>query len=341
MDEPRLLTADDLKSVVGGYRAAAATIAMTALGVPDALAKGPRSAEDLAQELVVNVAELRRVLRFLVTVGALTEDDDGRFGSTGYSDALTDPGMRDMLLGWAGLPEVFAAWSALAEGVRTGRSPFELVHGASFHHYLGANSAAAAAYNAAMSSTVDGFQLMADAVEIPPDATIAAVGGGTGVELVPFLRDHPARRGIVLDLPNALVGAEEALAAHGVLDRVEVVAGDARQAVPPADAYVLSTVLRCLPDDDAVAVLASCRRSLNPGGQVHLMEPVIPPGRAEHVPSTMDLTAWVVYGANDRTAQRWHELHEQAGLALLRVELRDEIFSVLTSVPATVAAAAD
>jgi hypothetical protein len=333
MDAPQLLTADDLKPVVGGYRASAAVIAMTSLGIPPALAKGPRTADELADELVVDRRALGRVLRFLAAVGALTEDDAGCFGTTGFCDALTDPAMRDMLLGWAGLPQVFAAWSRVGEGVRVGRSPFEVLHGTSFHRYLGTDADAAAAYNAAMSSTVDGFQLMADAVELGPDDTVAAIGGGVGVELVPFLRDHPGRRGILMDLPVALVGAEETLAAHGLLDRVEIVSGDARAGVPAADAYALSTVLRCLPDDDAVAVLTSCRKGLIPGGQVHVFDPVVPDGRAVLGPATMDLTAWVVYGAADRTLAEWHDLHGRAGLQVRAVNPRDEVFSVLSSAP--------
>ena len=337
MDEPRLLTADDLKAVVGGYRASAAVIAMTSLGLSDALAKGPRTAADLSQELGLSAPELRRLLRFLAATGALTEDEDGGFGPTEFSNALTEPAMRDILLGWAGLPQVFQAWSALADGVRTGRSPFALVHATSFHRYLATDIVASAAYNTAMCATLDGFELLASGIDLGPAATVAAIGGGLGAELVPVLRDHPGRRGLLVDLPAALVGAEELLDREGLIDRVSIVVADAREAVPPADAYLLSTVLRCLPDDDAVAVLTSCRRALNPGGQVHLYEPVIPAGPAAPVSATMDLTAWVVYGAADRTAEEWHDLHERAGLQLLAVTPRDEAFSVLTSAPLPVA----
>jgi hypothetical protein len=313
---------------------------MTSLGLPPALAAGPRTAAELAEDLAVDPVALHRLLRFLAVSGVLREEPDGRFGATAFSGALIDPAMRDMLLGWAGLPEVFAAWSAVGEGVRSGRAPFELVHGTSFHRYLDGNSAASDAYNAAMCSTIDGFEAMASAVDVAEDAVVAAVGGGRGVELVPFLADHPQRRGILVDLPAALVGAEEALEAHGLLDRVQIVAGDARAGLPTADAYLLSTVLRCLGDEDAVAVLTSCRRGLADGGRVHVFDPVVPPGAATAAAATMDLTAWVVYGAADRTEIEWRELHRRAGLEVVAVTPRDEPFSVLTSAPSTVAAGA-
>jgi 2-polyprenyl-6-methoxyphenol hydroxylase-like FAD-dependent oxidoreductase len=77
--------------------------------------------------------------------------------------------------------------------------------------------------------------------QLPAGQTVADIGGADGSVLVELLsRDNdPDRRGIVFDQPNVTPTAEETLAAAGLAERVDVVAGDFFAAVPTADIYIL------------------------------------------------------------------------------------------------------
>lgn len=325
------LTEEDLTLVVGGYRLSAAVYAMADLGVPDALAIAPRTAQELAELLSVDASLLNRLLRMLTSRGALICDDDGRFENTGLSAALVSGGTRDMILGWAALPGLFPAWSHLATSVRGGRPPFEAAHGVDLHGFFAAHPDQHAAYLAANGSTLESFEEAAATLDFATATTVVSVGGGHGFELVPLLRTWPRLRAVLTDLPDALVGAAEKLEAFGVADRVEVIPGDARVSVPAGDRYVLSTVLRCLSDADVVAVLTSCRVAASPGTAMHVIEMPVPDGPPVHPSATADLTAWVAYGGADRTVEQWTELHAQAGWALTTVTPIDAPFAVLTS----------
>jgi len=200
------------------------------------------------------------------------------------------------------------------------------------HDYLGAHHEEQVRYDRAMGSTTDGFDDLANAIDLAAASTVVSVGGGSGAELVPLLKRWPHLDAVLTDLPDALAGAAAVLAEYGIADRVTVVAGDARVRVPAADAYVLSTVLRCFDDAGVIAVLSACRRAALPGAVLHVCEMPLPAGPPAHPAATTDLTAWVAYGGADRTIDGWTRLHAVAGWTGLTVTPCCEgPFAVLTT----------
>ena len=71
-----------LARLADGYLATQLLFAAVALGVPEALAAGPRSADDLARELGAAPGPLHRVLRGLAAEEVVEEQPDGRFALT-------------------------------------------------------------------------------------------------------------------------------------------------------------------------------------------------------------------------------------------------------------------
>jgi hypothetical protein len=235
------------------------------------------------------------------------------------------------VLGWATLPSLFGAWAHLADGLRAGRSPFEVAHGRDFHAHLVEVEAERRAYGTAMSSTLEGFEALAETADLSGVETLVVVGGGSGAEAVLLLRRWERLRAVLVDFPDALEDAERTLAAYGVRERVDVVPGDARLAVPAGEAYLMSTVLRCLPDDDVVAVLSTIRAAAPAGARVLAVEMPIPDGPPAHPHASTDVTAWVAYGGADRTVDGWRELHARAGWELVDVQGLNQGYSLLTS----------
>lgn len=269
-------TEEDLLSVVGAYRLTAAVVAMTELSLPDHLASGPRTPQDLAAAAGVDSELLGRLLRMLASEGALLVDDQGGYANTGLSAALRVSPMRDLLLGWAALPGVVRAWSGLASGIRSGRSPFEVVNGSSFHDYLVANPAEAVAYDRAMGSTSQGFEDLAKTLELSGQETVVCVGGGNGMELGPSSTATPVcapssstsptpflRRRLLWPPSASATASRWRRATHGARSL-------------SGDTYIMSTVMRCLDDESARDVLRSCRRSAPPGATLHAFEIPLP-----------------------------------------------------------------
>jgi DNA-binding transcriptional ArsR family regulator len=112
-----------LRELINGYQVTQAMSVATGLGVPDLLAGGPRSAEDLAEAAGADPAALYRLLRALAALGLLAERDDGpartfaltELGGLLRSDA---PGS---LAGWAAFVSRPYYWAACAPASRRSR----------------------------------------------------------------------------------------------------------------------------------------------------------------------------------------------------------------------------
>ena len=96
------------------------------------------------------------------------------------------------------------------------------------------------------------------------------VGGGTGIYSIAWLLRHPDLRAIVWDRPEVLKVAAEMAESFGVLDRVELRAGDMfKDDVPEgADAILLSNILHDWDIADCWVLVSRCASSLRPGGRL-------------------------------------------------------------------------
>jgi hypothetical protein len=136
------------------------------------------------------------------------------------------------------------------------------------------------------------------------------VGGGTGVLLSAIHEAAPGLDAVLFDRPEVVAGS--ALPAVGGDFFTEVTAG--------VDAYLLSRVIHDWSDQDAVAILASCRRAMPRHGVLLLVEAVLPErAAADPAAVRMDLHMLTLLGGRERTAAEFEGLLAAAGLRLSRV----------------------
>jgi O-methyltransferase domain len=97
------------------------------------------------------------------------------------------------------------------------------------------------------------------------------------------------------------------------------VAGSFFEEVPPADGYLMKSILHDWPDARCVEILRVCRAGLNPGGAVLLVEIVLGRPGYEAFAAFSDLNMLVLPGGRERTEQEYAALFAAAGLRLSRV----------------------
>jgi len=316
-------TADVLR-LINGFRASQAVHVAAVLGLSDRLADGPRATVELGAELGCDAPSLYRLLRALSTVGMYEELPDGRFASTPLGDELRTGRPLRSWAAFVGRPAVWRAWSALEHSVRTGENAFTSVHGEDVWAYRARHPDEGLAFDAAMTGLSRwGADAMLDAYDFGRYKVVADIGGGHGAVLAAILARHPGVRGILFDQPHVVAGAPALLAEAGVADRCEVVAGDMFEAVPPgADAYALKSILHDWRDDEAVAILRTCRRAMTPDAAVLILERVLPgpPHGPESAASAFaDLNMLVGPGGQERTRDEYAALLDRAGLRLVGV----------------------
>jgi hypothetical protein len=131
------------------------------------------------------------------------------------------------------------------------------------------------------------------------------------------LAAHPAIRGILFDQLHVVAGAREFLEAAGVASRCEIIAGNFFEAVPDGgDAYLLKSMLQDWDDPHAVVILRNCRRVMQAGARLLIIERVIPPGNDFHPSKLGDLLMLVMYGGRVRSEREFAHLYAEAGFNL-------------------------
>lgn len=144
------------------------------------------------------------------------------------------------------------------------------------------------------------------------------VGGGNGALLAAMLREHPALRGTVLDLPGAADAARTALTAAGLADRTEVVAGSFFDPLPAgAGGYLLSAVLHDWDDQAARAILRRCAQAAGTHGRVLVVEKIGADG--ESLRTGMDLRVLAYFGGRERGVAELAALAAASGLSVAAV----------------------
>ncbi len=294
------------------------------LGIPDRVADGPAAVSDLAAVTGAHAPSLRRLLRMLVGAGVFHEQTDGRFALGPLGRTLCSDGpesVRDWAL-YVGAAQPWEAWGQLRETVMTGRSGFVLAHGMSTYEYLVRHPDLGVPFDRWMTRQSDQHNgAVVAAYDFSGFRTVADVGGGQGSTLAAILRANPSLRGILVDQPQVVAGAEPVLRAAGVADRCEVLEGDMLQGVPRgADAYLIKRVLMIWGDEPAIQVLRHCAEAVSGNGRVLVIEMIMPPGNDPSPARSFDLLMLV---ANEegrvRTEAEFRDLFAAAGLRLERV----------------------
>ena len=107
------------------------------------------------------------------------------------------------------------------------------------------------------------------------------VGGGPGTYAVAFVRAVPGLRATLLDLPEVVEIARENVAAAGLLDRFDLVAGDLLSDAFPGghDLAFVSAIVHMLGPDENVTLFRKVHDALVPGGRIVLRDHVMSPDR--------------------------------------------------------------
>ena len=307
------------RRLLHGFRAFQLTVAACELKIPDLLAFGPKTSAELAAATGTHEPSLHRFLRGLAAWGVVKEDGRGVFSATVVSDSFRSDkaGLRNMALMLD--QESYKIWAELPYSLKTGRPAYDHVAGKSHWEALRELPEQAAQFNAAMvEDTRRVAASFVGAYDFDGVGTVIDVGGGSGALLAAVLAAHPQLHGVLFDLPQGLADAREKLAAEGVADRVSLVEGSFFEEVPQADLYLLKWIIHDWDDERAVAILKTCRRAMQTGSRLVLLERILP----EHVDADRDvldvvmgdLNMMVVLGGRERAAEEYRHLLEGAGL---------------------------
>jgi hypothetical protein len=226
-------------------------------------------------------------------------------------------------------------WSHLDYCVHTGKQALEQIYGAHIFEYLKQNPAEGQIFNDAMTqiSMIDS-PAVADTYNFDGIHSIVDIAGGHGLLLATILKKNPQMRGTLYEMPHVLEGAKNG-PLKLVMERCTLASGDMFRSVPAgADAYLMKHIIHDWPDDRCVQILKACRRGVNSGGKLLVVDNVIHPGNDFSPGKLLDLQMLIFPGGCERTEKQFRALFAASGWQLTRILQTAAADSVVEGVPA-------
>lgn len=292
-------------------------LAAVELGIPAALANGPRPLTELAEVTESDPDRLRRLLRALSALRIVKLQADDHWVLTSAGRALAGPCEHDSStdVGSAGYgldeyardlrANTMVSWARLAEVVR-GADPPPYPDSE-----LDDRSVMA---SAAVLGLADHLVRQTD---VPEGGHVIDIGGGLGRTLEALHRARPDLRLSLVERPGTADRAARRLTGRGLATAIDVIAYRGQTALePPADLVILERVIASLDDDTAADVLGLAARSLAPRGRIEVLDVIF-----DDTPASAfgDLLALVRSGGRVRSEHEWRRLAARSGLRLVEV----------------------
>jgi hypothetical protein len=334
--------------MITGYWHSQAIYAAAKFGIADLLAAGACSVDDLAQQTSTDPDALYRLLRALASVGIFSEGPPRQFSLTSLAEPLQSnvPGSKRALALMA-CDEQFQAWSEIVYSIQTGKKAFDKVFGQPVFDYLAKNQEKAQVFDAAMVG-IHGRESNAvlKVYDFSAISTVVDIGGGNGSQLISLLQAHPSTRGVLFDLPHVIERAKPVVAAAGLDDRCELVAGsffdddafsDLRLPLGAGRgegvvAFFMRHIIHDWEDEKSLTILRNCHRAMPADGRLLVVESVIPPGNEPFAGKFLDLVMLLIPGGKERTENEYRTLFAQAGFNLSKIVPTGTEVSVIEAV---------
>lgn len=311
-----------LMQMLMGFMVSKALSAAAKLGIPDALADGPRYYTALASAVGADQKALHRLMRALTSLGVFAEVEPGTYALTPMSQMLRAdvPGSMRAMAVMITTPSHWLPWGRLEDTLRKGISVADDVFGKPLWDYFKDNEEDARWFNDAMTS-FSGMtaQAVAEAYDFRGVKKIVDVGGGHGFFLSTLLRAARGAEGVLYDLPQVIQTLPRL--ADDVAKRITADSGDFFRAVPEGgDLYTLKHIIHDWADDQCRQILTNIRNVMAEGGRVIILDAVLPPDCPQDPGFLMDMNMLAMTpGGCERTEKQFRDLCAASGLKLTRI----------------------
>ena len=229
------------------------------------------TAEKIADRFGFDPRALERVLDCLVTFGLL-QKNGGAYSLTDESALYSSKHSASDLPMLLHMSRLWESWSDLTEIVKNGpgseRNPPKPMDVGSRQAFIGAMHVIGRSLSEDIAGSLDlrGYRKLLD------------IGGGSGTYTIAFLKHDPQLQAILFDLKDVIPMAKERLSPEGLLDRVELVAGDFYSDELPGgcDLALLSAIIHQNSRQQNLELFEKTYRCLEPGGMLlirdHIMD---------------------------------------------------------------------
>jgi len=277
---PKELGLNGIFDLALGYQRAQALFAANGLGVFRALAKGGRTAADLAGDLGLESEALAPLLDVCVSVGILKRSGE-TYSNTRTAGLFLVPGreasFHNVLAFWQKF--TYATWGRLEESIREYAARGEGARGPDLFDRLLANpDEFRTFFDGLVGLAFWPARKISESYDFGRRKHLLDIGGGAGAFSEAIARRHAGLEVTLFDLEAVCALANERFETAGIADRARAVAGDFFNDPFPAgiDCALVANVLHDWSPDECRRLVARIHDALPPGGEVIIYEVMKP-----------------------------------------------------------------
>jgi acetylserotonin N-methyltransferase len=294
------------------------------LGVFDALAERPQSANGLAEKLHANVDALERLLDACVGLKLLAKKGTD-YANTPEASAYLCSQSPDRLTGYVNYSNdvMWSMWANLKDAVREGTNRWKQTYGLDGPLFSAFYRTEESLREFLMG--MHGFgQISSPHVvatfDLKPFKHLVDLGGGTGHLAIAACQQYPGLTATVYDLPEALPLAREIVGASPAANRIRFEGGDFFQdPLPAADLFSLGRILHDWTEAKILRLLSRVYERLPSGGGLLVAEKLLDDDKSGPSWAQMQsLNMLVVAEGKERTLSEYAELLHKVGFRGVR-----------------------
>ncbi|KAH8753126.1 O-methyltransferase-domain-containing protein [Hyaloscypha finlandica] len=299
-------------------------------GIPDMLASGPLTIDELAARSELNPLRLKQIMRVLHNNAIFMYSASTQTYSNTPSSTLLMSDHWTQWHRWVSLyGNIFYDFaSSIPDAIRAGerRSAAQIACGTeqSIFRYFAEQEGMQNKFHAALgaAAVAQAPGLLADYPwQELGDATVLDVGGGGGDFVAGLLRGYSELRGAIFELDSVIDMVRPKFRdARGEFADVgpRMVAlhvGDFLKELPAYEVYVMKWCLHNWADADVVRILEAAHRAIHvtPRARMVVIEAVLADGRSSRVWRYGDMTMMATVNGQERTELEWRNLVGKAG----------------------------
>ncbi len=303
------------------------------LGIADMLIDGNRHVDELASEAGVDSSILYRILRMLAGEGILLEIPERNFGLTSVGQALRSDSPDSLRAYMVMIHDpTFKAWTEIMHSLETSESPFIKTFGMPYYDYMEVDPECSETFQAAMIEVqrTQRFDLT-NYYDFADVTCVADIGGGNGSLLSPILVKYDHISGILFEREPALNAARDGKG--GPLPRCNFVNGDFfKEVVCEAQIYILERVLHGWDNKAATIILENCRRAMDSGIRLLVIEALLGEPNKQSWANYLDLMMLTTSGGMERTKQEYKQLLNSAGFGVEQIISTPSDYTIICGV---------
>jgi SAM-dependent methyltransferase len=265
---------DEIREVAYAFQRSRVLLTAYELDLFTALGEGGRPSSEVALGIGAEVRATDRLMNALCAMGLLTKKQS-KFFNTATSSRYLVRGNSDFMAGLMHTARLWDRWSTLTDAVRQGAAVAIREVNERGKKWL---TAFIAAMHDRASRQAPSVVAQIDLSDV---SRVLDVGGGSGAYAMAFVRARYGIRATVFDLPDVVPLTQLYVEREGLLDKVDMVAGDYlkdRLGVG-YDVLFLSAVIHSNSVEQNKSLMQKCVRALAPGGRVIVQDFIMDEGR--------------------------------------------------------------